>query len=258
MKNFQLRSFPRSRIASFDVYAVGKQRHHVAAMLEVDVTDARQQLKALKAAGKKVSFTSWLLKVVADTVQEYPEAAAWLYSKRQLIVFDDVNISILVEKEVEGKKVPIPMVIEQAQRKSMEEIAAEIQSAKEKKLSGKDLVLKRRPSLSQSLYFRLPGWARRLFWRIFLGSPKTAYRQMGNVVLTSVGMMGQVNGWFIHATVHPLSFGIGSVIKKPVVKDEQIVVREMLHMTLLVDHDVIDGAPMARMVQALVKRMEGG
>lgn len=255
MTTYQLRPFPRSRIATFDVFAVGRQKNHVPVLLECDVTDARQQIKALKAQGRQITFTSWLLKAIADTVDRHKEAAAFLYNKRKLIVFDDVNISILVEKEVEGKKVPIPLVIEKAQQKSMEEIAGEIERAKQARLSGKDIVLHRRTSIFESLYYRLPGWVRRMIWRYLLRHPKTAYRQMGNVGFTSVGMMGQVDGWFVHSSVHPLSFGIGSVVCKPVVKDDAVVIREILHLTILIDHDVIDGAPMARFVGELVGRI---
>ncbi|MBK7409559.1 MAG: 2-oxo acid dehydrogenase subunit E2 [Saprospirales bacterium] len=257
MPNYYFHPFPRSRIATFDVYAVGKQKHHISVLLECDVTDARQQLKAWKNQGRKVTFTSWLLKVIADTVGQHPEVAAFLHDKRKLIVFDDVNISLIVEKEVEGKKVPIPLVIEKAQKKSMEEIAAEIEQAKRARLSGKDIVLKRKTGFFESLYYHLPGSFRRMVWRYLLRHPRTAYRQMGNVGVTSVGMMGQVNGWFVHSSVHPLCFGIGSIIKKPVVKDDAIVAREVLNLTMLIDHDVIDGAPMARFVGELVKKVEG-
>jgi pyruvate/2-oxoglutarate dehydrogenase complex dihydrolipoamide acyltransferase (E2) component len=86
---------------------------------------------------------------------------------------------------------------------------------------------------------------------------------MGNAVVTSVGMMGLINGWFIHRSVHPVSFGIGSVIKKPSVVGDEIKIREILNMTVLLDHDVIDGAPMVRFLNDLTRiiedseRMEG-
>ncbi|MDZ7635784.1 MAG: 2-oxo acid dehydrogenase subunit E2 [Bacteroidales bacterium] len=71
-------------------------------------------------------------------------------------------------------------------------------------------------------------------------------------------MMGKVNGWFIHRSVHPVSFGIGSVIKKPVAIDNEIKIREILNMTILIDHDLVDGAPMVRMLKDLTKYIETG
>ena len=81
---------------------------------------------------------------------------------------------------------------------------------------------------------------------------------MGSVAVTSVGMMGSINGWFIHKAVHPVSFGIGSILKKPVVYENEIRIREILNMTILVDHDVIDGAPMVRFLNDLTKCIENG
>ena len=98
----------------------------------------------------------------------------------------------------------------------------------------------------------------RLFWKVLLVNPKSAFRTMGNVGITSVGMMGKINGWFIHKSVHPISFGVGSVLKKPVVIDNEVKIREILNMTILVDHDVIDGAPMVRFLNDLTNCIETG
>ena len=81
---------------------------------------------------------------------------------------------------------------------------------------------------------------------------------MGNVAVTSIGMIGKINGWFIHKSVHPVSFGVGSILKKPVVIDNEIKIREILNMTILVDHDVIDGAPMVRFLDDLTDYVENG
>ena len=72
------------------------------------------------------------------------------------------------------------------------------------------------------------------------------------------GLNGPFNGWIIPTSVHPLSFGIGSVLKKPAVIADEIKIREILNMTILVDHDVIDGAPMVRFLNDLTKFIESG
>lgn len=81
---------------------------------------------------------------------------------------------------------------------------------------------------------------------------------MGTVVITSVGMMGKINGWVIPVSVHPLCFAIGSIVKKPGVIEDRIEIREYLYMTALVDHDVIDGAPAVRALSKLTKLIESG
>jgi len=44
----------------------------------------------------------------------------------------------------------------------------------------------------------------------------------------------------------------------PAVVDDKIEIREILRMTILLDHDVMDGAPMARFKSDLTKNIERG
>ncbi len=164
----------------------------------------------------------------------------------------------MVEKVSDGKKVPIPLVIERVDEKSAQDITQEIEDAKNQQFAIDDIVLNRRSKIVERLYYRLPGMLRRLIWKYMLKHPKTAYKNMGNAVITSLGMMGRINGWFIHTTIHPVSFGVGSVIKKPVVIGNEIKIREILNMTVLLDHDVMDGAPMVRLLNDLTQYIEKG
>jgi pyruvate/2-oxoglutarate dehydrogenase complex dihydrolipoamide acyltransferase (E2) component len=257
-KEFSYRPVPGSRIATFDTFAIGLKKHHVAALLEFDVTESRGRLQESRRNGLNISFNGWLIKVIGSVLQDHPEAAAYLRGKRKLMVFNDINISILVERTINGEKVPIPVVIEKTNEKTAQEITSEIENAKKQDLSGGKIVINRQSKLSERLYYHLPGAARRLVWKMMLGNPRFAFKKMGNAVVTSVGMMGRINGWFIHRSVHPVSFGIGSVLKKPVVVDNEIKIREILNMTVLVDHDLVDGAPMVRLLKDLTTSIEKG
>jgi pyruvate/2-oxoglutarate dehydrogenase complex dihydrolipoamide acyltransferase (E2) component len=260
MKTYKEISFPKTRIATFDVFEAGLKQHHIKGLLELDVTEARRLIKEYRNAIKKsLSFTAWLIKTISRTLEDFQSAHAYLKGKRKLILFDDIDISITVEREYDGKLVPLPYVIRQTNIKSFVEITGEIDAAKNQPLSKEDIVLgSKRNKFSDSLYYMMPGFIRRFFWRFVLGHPKLAKQLMGSVMVTSVGMMGKVNGWFIYSSVHPLSFGVGSIIKKPVVVKDRIEIREMLNMTVLINHDVIDGADMARFISRLTENIESG
>jgi pyruvate/2-oxoglutarate dehydrogenase complex dihydrolipoamide acyltransferase (E2) component len=257
-KNYRFQKIVRSRIATFDIFAVGMWKHHISAMLEFDVTESRAKLRELRKKGVSVSFNAWLIKVIATVLEKYPEAAAYFCNKKKLIIFDDINVSVIIEKKIGEKRVPIPLVIEKANKKTAAEITGEIESAKNQELRHDDIVLKKKSSSYERLYYHLPGFIRRFFWHMLLKNPKAAFRTMGNVSVTSVGMIGKVNGWFIHTSVHPISFGVGSVLLKPVVINTEVKPREILNMTVLVDHDVIDGAPMVRFLGDLTECIETG
>lgn len=254
--NSYFQNIPASRIATFDVFTMGLKKHHVAALLEFDVTHNRKRLQELRRQGKKISFNAWLIKMFALALEQHPEAAAFLYSKKKLLVFKDINVSVLVEKSVNNVKVPLPLLIEQVQKKSAEAISKEIEEAKNKIIEGQEVVLQRKAARMEKLYYSLPAFLRRYVWRVLLNNPRLAFQKMGNVAVTSVGMMGRINGWFIHRSVHPLSIGVGSIISKAVVVNNEIKIRDMLHLSLLVDHDVLDGAQMVRFLNTFTRFME--
>ena len=256
--SYHYQKIAQSRIATFDIFSIGLSKHHINAMLEFDVTESRRKLRDLRKNGISISFNAWLIKVIGRVLHKHPEAAAYIYNKKKLIIFNDINVSILVEKKISDSKVPIPIVIEKVNEKTALEITQEIEEAKSQVLQTSDIVPKKQSTSFERLYYHLPGFLRRLFWKLLLKRPKTAYKTMGNVAITSVGMMGKINGWFIHKSVHPISFGVGSILKKPVVIENKIKIREILNITILVDHDVIDGAPMVRFLDDLTNYIETG
>jgi pyruvate/2-oxoglutarate dehydrogenase complex dihydrolipoamide acyltransferase (E2) component len=202
--------------------------------------------------GQGLSFTAWLIKCISTAVGEYREANAFLKGSRAMVLFDDIDISITVEKEYNGVKVPLPYVIRNTSHKSIVDIHHEIRQAQQATSEdGKVVIGQDYGSLAVKLFLSLPGVIRRLVWKLFFLRPFTAQKNMGSVILTSVGMYSSFDGWVIPISIHPLCLAIGSVTQKPGVINGSIVVREYLKMTALIDHDVMDGAPAARFISRL-------
>lgn len=259
MNKYRIQQFPRSRIATIDVCEMGMRKHHVTGLIELDVTESRKKIRVYnKNHQEKISFTAWLISVIGRSVKQYEASASFLKGKNKQIIFGNINVSVAVEKELKGQKVPIPLVIERAQERNLVSIAEQINVAVKQSLTDRDIVLQKETGRLERLYYTLPGFVRRTVWKYLLKHPKIAFRKMGNVAFTSLGMMGKLNGWFIPISVHPICFGAGSVVKKPVVVDDKIEIREILHMSVLMDHDVMDGANMARLISDLTKNVEGG
>lgn len=257
-KGFQIVDFPKSRVATFDVGKIGLKKHHIAGFLEIDVTDARARLKQLKASKHKVSFFAWVLKVIADTIVEYPAIQAINLRGRKQVLFDDVDISIPVEREVDGVKVPLATVIRAVNRKSVEEIYAEIQAAQRKPIDTEgDLVLAERKNQRMTgLFFSMPQWLRMLVWKFILRNPFSQKENMGTVIVTTIAGAGKFPGWILPRSMHNLNCSVGSIVKKPWVASGSIEIREILYLTVIFNHDVIDGAPAARFTTKLVHNLE--
>lgn len=260
-KSFREIPYPSSRQLTFDMGKIGLGKHHVKALLEVDVTDAWNIVRQSRQTGRKISFTAWLLKVIADCVALHPPVAGVNRAARsRVLVFDDVDLSIMVEKEVNGVLVPLPYVIRRANQKKISQIQDEIEAAKSQNIGGEgNYVLGEESSPAWLKAFtRLPQWLRLILFRIFLGDPIRTKNTMGTVMVTSVGMLGHTRGWIMPYSIHPLCLALGSLNEQPAVHRGEIAKRWILHLTVLVDHDVIDGAPAARFIDDLVRKIESG
>jgi hypothetical protein len=259
-KGFQLFPFPSSRIATFDVGRIGRDKHHITGLLEVDVTRGRKNLRQWRKDGRQVSFTAWFISSLAKSLEKHPEAHGMLLNKRNVIAFADVNIALPVERLVQGKAVPLVLLLKKVNHKSLEEITQEIRSAQSQELQdeGDNVLGARQNPWSMRLFYALPQGLRMLIWKHLLKDPHRRQRMMGSVAVTSLGVGAHFPGWIIPKSMHNLACGLGSIIKKPWVVGSEIQVREILHLTMLFDHDVIDGSPAARMIQDFVARLEKG
>jgi pyruvate/2-oxoglutarate dehydrogenase complex dihydrolipoamide acyltransferase (E2) component len=82
-------------------------------------------------------------------------------------------------------------------------------------------------------------------------------RMTGTVSVTSVGMFGGGGGFGIGLpTIQTLTVLVGGISRRPWVIDGEIVPRDILDLTVTVDHNVVDGAPAARFVADLRRMIE--
>lgn len=245
--------FPKARQPVVDSLAQAKHMSVIHSLLEIDVTEARKLVREFrhKFSGQ-LSFTAFLTFCLARAVDENKITHAYRRGSK-LVIYDEVDISVLIEREIDGVKAPIfPHVIKAANQKALTEIHNEIRAAK-----GADTESSRMmPWINRYSY--LPGFARALLWKWWLGSPSWRKKLVGTVGLSAVGMFGKGTGWGIPIPTYNLSITVGGISEKPGVVKKQIEIREYLCITASFNHDVIDGAPAARFLQTFREMVEGG
>lgn len=258
MDSYKIRSYPKSRIATFDVGTISKTKHDIIGLLEVNITKPRERIKCLLKSGKNISFYSWLLKTIADTISENKEIHALNFKSFKQVIFDEVDISIPLEKNIDGQAVPLALLLRNLNNKNIEEIKQEIDIAISKEIkSEKNYVLSHNKTNSMNnIFFTAPKWLRLIIWKILLGTPFRIKRNIGTAIVTNIGLKGSCPGWIIPKSLHDLCFGIGSIVKKPVVIKNSIEIATVMHLTIKFNHDVVDGVPAAKFVDKLVKNME--
>lgn len=77
-------------------------------------------------------------------------------------------------------------------------------------------------------------------------------------MVTAVGMFGKGGGWGITLPNVTLTVTVGGIAKKPGVVDDRIEIREYLDLTVNIDYDIVDGAPMVRFVNYFRELIESG
>ncbi|HTN36815.1 MAG TPA: pyruvate dehydrogenase complex dihydrolipoamide acetyltransferase [Arachidicoccus sp.] len=174
--------------------------------------------KLNKEGQPKISFNDMVLKAVAIALKKHPAVnSSWLGDKIRVNHHINVGVAVAVE---DGLLVP---VVRFADTKTLSQISTEVKTfakkAKDKKLQPSD-------------------------WE---GSTFT---------ISNLGMFGIEQFTAIINTPDSCILAIGGISQEPIVKDGQIVVGNIMKLTLSCDHRVVDGASGAAFLQTLKELLE--
>ncbi len=251
-EDYHVERFTKAREMITDAVNMSKYYNHIIGLIEYDVTKGVEIIaKHREKTGERLSFTSWVMKCIGQAVSENKVVQTFRKGRRKMIVFHDVDIKCLVEKQIKDRKVPIVYIIRKADKKSFKEINDEIRSAQ--KYDDDQREKERKVKNTQKLLMKVPQFIRRkVVWGSIMTNPFKIRKHFGTVGCTSMGMMGKgITGWAIPKTMHSTTFAIAGIVKKPVVRDDKIVIRDILHVVVEFNHDVVDGAPAVRCVARL-------
>ncbi|GIW17771.1 MAG: acetyltransferase component of pyruvate dehydrogenase complex [Tepidiforma sp.] len=194
--------------------ALSKQTQpHYYLTLDIDMTDAlafRAQLNAGLPEGQKVTINDLIVKACAIALERHPKFNA-AYSEEGLRMHERINICIGIALD-EGLIAPAVL---DCQAKSLGRIAQET----------KDLIERARA-----------------------GKLTSAEYGEGTFTITNLGAYGVETLIGIINPPQAAILGVGSVMPKPVVRDGEVVVRQVMKVALSADHRVTDGAEGARFI----------
>lgn len=194
---------------------------HTAVMDEVDVTnlvDYRNKAKDIVSEeGIKLTYMSFIIKAVIVALKKHEIINSSLDEENNEILLKKfINIGIAVDTP-QGLMVP---VINRADHKSILEIANEIS----------DLATR-----AQNKQLHLDELKNSTF------------------TVTNYGAFGASYGVPVINYPDAAVLGIGMIIKKPIVIEDEIVIRSMLPLSMSFDHRIIDGADAGRFMVTLKK-----
>jgi pyruvate/2-oxoglutarate dehydrogenase complex dihydrolipoamide acyltransferase (E2) component len=256
---YQIVDLSKGRRVWINALALSWPGHPIFGLLEVDVTVARRCIKEHKEqTGETLSFAGFLTYCLARAVDEDKSIQAHRKGDKKLILFEDVNVGLMVEHKVGEKAALMGHVVLAANHKTFRQIHDEIRRVQADPVP---------PGRGMAGWFRslmlLPWPLSKLVIALLrLNSrrdPTIAVSMGGTVDITSVGMFGGGHsGWGLSPTFHPVGLVVGGISWKPTVVDGRIEPREILNLTVTFDHDLVDGGPATRFVKRLVELIESG
>ncbi len=184
---------------------------------EVDATvfvELRGMLNdKLQAREVSLTYTDLLVKVVANALREHPRLNATL-TDDGIQLLPEINIGVAVALD-DGLVVP---VVRNADKERLSDISDQVKGFAERARSNQ----------------LTPGEL-----------------QGGTFTITNLGNFGVDAFTPIINPPESAILGVGRILKKPVVHDDEIVARSMLTLSLTFDHRVVDGAPAAQFLQTV-------
>jgi pyruvate dehydrogenase E2 component (dihydrolipoamide acetyltransferase) len=212
-------SVMRQTIARRLVTSIGPVPHFfLTTEIEMDrVVEMRRSINELDAE-LKISINDVIIKVAAVALIQHPQVNA-SFQDRAIRYYERADIGVAVAIE-DGLITP---VVRSADQKSLSQIAGEV----------RELAARAR--------------SRKLLPEEYTGATFS---------ISNLGMLGIDEFTAVINPPEAAILAVGSVTPKPVVRDRQVTVRQMMRVTMSCDHRVIDGATGARFLQTFKRFLE--
>jgi len=197
---------------------------HVTHVDEVDMTELvalRQKMKSeAEAREVKLTYLPFIVKAVVRALKDHPYLNSSLDDEKSEIVLKKYYNLGIAAAAPDGLVVPI---VKAADQKSVMEVAREIETLSEKARTGK-------LELNEL--------------------------QGGTFTITNIGPFGGVLSTPIINYPEVAIMGVHKITPRAVVRDGQIVIREMTYLSLSFDHRVLDGAEAALFTNDVIKHLQ--
>jgi pyruvate dehydrogenase E2 component (dihydrolipoamide acetyltransferase) len=193
---------------------------HFFLTVEIEMDRAAEMRAGINALDPelKISINDIVIKVAAAALMQHPQVNASFQDKAvRYYEHADIGVAVAIE---DGLITPI---VRAADQKSLGEIAAEVRDLAERARN------------------------RKLRPEEYLGATFS---------ISNLGMFGIDEFTAVINPPEGAILAVGAMAVKPVVRDGEVVVRQMMHVTMSCDHRVIDGATGAKFLQTFKKILE--
>jgi len=231
---------------------------------ELDVTALENYISEKRKNGLKITLTHILTLIVARGLKnEAPELNTYV-RRGKIIKRDQIDAGISVLK-ANGEMSSV--IIPNAETYTLQTLAEFLQDEILKSRKGNENDTMQSKNLLSRFPWPIRNWIYFLYrtitisWGISLPGMGLSANSFGSFLITNIGSIGLDSGYPALLPSSNLSFVLvlGGVKKKPVVVDDEIVIRRMMPLTVVLDHRMADashGGKMYRYIKYMIKHPE--
>jgi pyruvate/2-oxoglutarate dehydrogenase complex dihydrolipoamide acyltransferase (E2) component len=236
LRGVEVRPFPSSRRLVTAAVRAGRRIVPMHGLFDVDITTARSRLTEHEPP---LSLTAFVIASVAQAAAAHPEVHAYRDWRGRLLEHRHVDVQTLIEVPTGQGPFGMVHVVRDADVRSVAEISAELNA------------VKRQPAVTATgrmlttvaqIAGRIPGLYRAMY--AAMSRSRRVHFATGTVQVTAVGMFADGGGFAIAPpTLASLVVVVGGLSRRPRAVDDRIELRDVLDLTVSIDHNVVDGAP---------------
>lgn len=227
--------------------------------VDIDVTELEKFISEKRKQGVKTTLTYLITLIIGRAIkQEVPELNTFI--KRGKITQRDqvdATVSVLLQGGQMGS-----VKVENADQLTISELSTKISEKISQSRKGNENNTMQSKNMLSSIPWPFRNWLFKLYstitvsWGISLPGIGLSANSFGSYVISNIGSVGLDIGYGALLPSANVSFVmiLGSVIKKPVVINDEIVIRKILTLSATLDHRVVDGSHGGRMFR-VIKRM---
>jgi len=234
-----VRPFPSSRRLVTAAVRSGRRIVPMHGLFEVDITTAR---RLLAEDDPPRSLTAFLIASLGRAAAAHPQVHAYRDWRGRLVEHHHVDVQTLIEVPTDQGPFGLVHVVRDADIRSVADISAELRAVKTDPTTSTTGRLLNTVAPTAG---RIPGLYRAMY--AAMSRSRRVHLATGTVQVTAIGMFADGGGFAIAPpTLASLVVVIGGASKRPRAVADSIEVRDVLDLTITIDHNVVDGAPATR------------
>jgi len=217
----------------------GRRMAPMVGLVDVDVTKAN---RLLAASEPPLSLTAFVVASVARAAAAHPEVHAYRNWRGQLVTHQHVDVTTMIEIPTAQGPFGLPHVLRDADVRDVPDLTAELRGVKRQpSASGSGRWLERAAPAAT----HIPGAVDAMY--AVMARSVAVRQRIGTVAVTAVGMFAGGGGFGLTPpSLMTLEVVVGGMAQRPRAVNGQVEIRDVLDLTLVIDHNVVDGAPATR------------